>query len=163
MVTVKAWLERLPDIIKDYEPCNQWNMDELGLFFEVLPDKGLVQKKKSSKGGKKSKKRMTVAVFVAADGSKPCDPVVIWRSKVPCCFRKLVSKTGPAGLNYFSNAKSGMTTEIMEVILGLLDRQLKQENRHVLLFLDNAPCHPETLKQSLNFIKLVTCFKVATC
>ena len=26
VVTVKAWLERFPDIIKDYEPCNQWNM-----------------------------------------------------------------------------------------------------------------------------------------
>ena len=33
LLTVKAWLERLPDIIKDNEPCNQWNMDELGLFF----------------------------------------------------------------------------------------------------------------------------------
>ena len=67
IVTVNAWLERLPDIIKDYEPCNQWNMDELGLFFEALPDKRLVQKKKSSRGGKKSKKRMTVVVSVAAD------------------------------------------------------------------------------------------------
>ena len=155
IVTVKAWLERLPDIIKDYESCNQWNMDELGLFFEALLDKGLVQKKKSSKGGKKSKKRVTVAVFVAVDGSKAYDPVVTWPSKVPHCFRKLISKTLPAGLHYFSNAKSWMTTDIMEVILGRLDRQLKQENRHVLLFLDNAPCHPEALQQSLSFIKLV--------
>ena len=142
IVTIKAWLERLLDIIKYYEPCNQWNMNELGLFFKALPDKGLVKKKKSSKGGKKSKKRMNVAVFVAADGSKPCDPVVIWRSKVPRCLRKLISKTRPAGLHYFSNAKSWMTTE-------------KQENRRVLLFLGNAPCHPETIQQSLSFIKLV--------
>ena len=127
-------------------------MDELGLFFEALPDKRLVQKKKSAKGGKKSKKRMIVAVFVVADGSKPCDPVVIWRSKVPRCFRKLISKTRPVGLHYFSNAKSWIATEIMEVILGRLDRQLRQENRHVLLFLDNAPYHPETLQQSLRFI-----------
>ena len=35
--------------------CNQWNMDELGLFFENLPNKRLVEKKKSSKGGKQSK------------------------------------------------------------------------------------------------------------
>ena len=60
IATIKAWLERLLDIIKYYEPCNQWNMNELGLFFKALPDKGLVKKKKSSKGGKKSKKRMTV-------------------------------------------------------------------------------------------------------
>ena len=31
----------------------------------------------------------------------------------------------------------------------------KQENRRVLLFLGNAPCHPETIQQSLSFIKLV--------
>ena len=99
---------------------------------------------------------MTIAVFVTADGSKSCDLVVIWRSKVPRCFRKFISKTRPAGLHYFSNANSWITTAIMEVILGRLDRQLKQENRHhVLLFLENAPCHPETLQQSLRFIKLV--------
>ena len=48
-----------------------------------------------------------------------------------------------------------MTTEIMEVILCRPDRQLKQENHHILLFLVNTPCHPETLQQSLSFIKLV--------
>ena len=36
LVTVKkSWLERLPDGGKDYETCNQWNMDELGLFLEA--------------------------------------------------------------------------------------------------------------------------------
>ena len=36
LVTVKARLERLPDIVKNYEPCNQYKIDELGLFFETL-------------------------------------------------------------------------------------------------------------------------------
>ena len=35
LVTVKTWLERLLDGVKDYEPCNQWNMDELGLLLEA--------------------------------------------------------------------------------------------------------------------------------
>ena len=52
LVTVKTWLERLPGIVKDYEPCNQLNMDELGLCFETLPNKGLADKKKSLRGGK---------------------------------------------------------------------------------------------------------------
>ena len=42
-----------------------------------------------------------------------------------------------------------MRTEIMEDILRLLDHkvQLKVqlERRKIILFLDNAPCHPETL------------------
>ena len=36
LVTVKARLERLPDIVKDYEPCNQCKMDELRLLFETF-------------------------------------------------------------------------------------------------------------------------------
>ena len=72
IMTVKAWLERLPELIKDYSPENIINMDELGLFFKALPTKGLVEKGKKGRGGKQSKKRCTVALFVAADGSKVC-------------------------------------------------------------------------------------------
>ena len=81
-------------------------MDELGLFFETLPNKGLVEKKKSSRSGKKSKKRMTTAVFVAASGSKLCNTAVIWRSQLPRRFRKLTVPTRPFGLYCFTNAKS---------------------------------------------------------
>ena len=43
----------------------------------------------------------------------------------------------------------------MEHILGRLDRQLELENRQVILFLDNAPSHPETLQDPLEIIKLI--------
>ena len=43
-------------------------MDELRLFFKLRPDKGLTEKAKSKKGGKKAKGRLTVAFFVNADG-----------------------------------------------------------------------------------------------
>ena len=103
-------------------------MDELRLYFESLRNKGLVEKKKSSRGGKQSKKRVTIAVFVAADGSKPCNPVVICRSELSRCFRKLNLPTRPAGLSYFANAKPWVNTEIMENILSRIDRQLKLES-----------------------------------
>ena len=54
-------------------------MDELGLFFKALPEKGLIEKSRRCKGGKKSKQRLTAAFFVAADGSKISEPVVIWK------------------------------------------------------------------------------------
>ena len=38
-----------------------------------------------------------------------------------------------------------MNTEIMTTILSKLNRQLKRSDRHILLFMDNAPCHRETL------------------
>lgn len=70
VTTVRAWMERLPELTKDYSPENILNMDELGLFFKTLPEKGLVEKGKKGRGGKQSKKRCTVALFVGADGSK---------------------------------------------------------------------------------------------
>ena len=53
-------------------------MDELGLLFGTFPIKGLVEKNESWRGGKESKMRLTIAVFEAADGSKPCNPIVIY-------------------------------------------------------------------------------------
>ena len=49
-------------------------MDKLGLFFKVLPDKGLIEKTKSKKGSKKAKVRLTVAFFLNAGGQKVDEP-----------------------------------------------------------------------------------------
>ena len=83
-------------------------MDELGLFFKLLPDKGLIEKTKSKKGGKKSKVRLTVAFFVNAAGQKVDEPVIIWKSKKPRCFGNMKSNdlSRPLGVHYFSNKKS---------------------------------------------------------
>ena len=48
-----------------------------------------------------------------------------------------------------------MNIEMMKHILGRVDRQLKLENSHVILFLDNAPSHPEPLQDPLEFFKLI--------
>ena len=49
---VKAWIERIPELFRCYKLEDILNMDELGLFFKLLPDKGLMEKAKSKKGGK---------------------------------------------------------------------------------------------------------------
>ena len=48
----------------------------------LKPNKELVKEKKSFRGGEQSKKRMAITVFVAADVSKPCDPVVVLRRQL---------------------------------------------------------------------------------
>ena len=53
--TVSSWMERINELIEGYSLENIWNMDEPGCFFKALPDKGLVEKGKPAKGGKKSK------------------------------------------------------------------------------------------------------------
>ena len=52
-------------------------MDESGCFIKALPGKGLVEKGKQAKGGKKSKPRLTVAFFVNAAAEKVDQPNVI--------------------------------------------------------------------------------------
>ena len=60
--TVDSWKERLPEIVAGYKKEDVWNMDESGVFWRALPDKGFGEKGKG-KGGKKSKHRLTVAFF----------------------------------------------------------------------------------------------------
>ena len=152
---MQAWIERLPEICSAYEPKDILNLDELGLFFKALPEKGLAEKNKKIKGGKKCKQRLTAMFFVAADGSSVFEPVVIWRSRSPRCFKSLRDPTRPMSVHYFSNKKAWMNSDIMETVLKRLDQKMKIEKRKVLLFLDNATCHPETLQGCLENIKLV--------
>ena len=118
-------------------------MDELGIFFKLLPDKGLIKKAKSKKGGKKAKVRLTVAFFVNADGQNVDEPIIIWKSKKPRCFQNLKCRdlSRPLGVHYFANNKAWMNSEIMSDVLKKLDRKMKMQNRNVVLFLDNAISH----------------------
>ena len=57
---------------------------------------------------------------------------------------------------YFDQKKSWMTAEILETILMRLNSRLIRENRSVLLFMDNAGCHPDYLKGK--FTNISICF-----
>ena len=50
----------------------------------------------------------------------------------------------------------------MENVLGLFDQNLRLEGGKVTLFLDNAPCHPETLQNNLTKMKSVFLPKCTT-
>ena len=99
-------------------------MDESGCFFKALPAKGLAQKGKKAKGGKKSKQSVTVALFVSLDGGKVGKPIVIWRSKKPRCFRLASVSDKLAEVFYIDDSKSWMQVEIMEKILDTLNFQM---------------------------------------
>jgi len=48
-----------------------------------------------------------------------------------------------------------MESGILEEILRKLNARLRRENRSILLFMDNAPCHPEDLDGNFSQIKIV--------
>ena len=124
-VTLDSWQERVKELTKGYAPENVWNMDETGQFWKALPDKSLSEAGKRCRGGKKAKQQCTWAFFVHAAGGKE-EPVVIGKSKKPCCFKHLKDKTKPYKCHYFSNSKAWMRTEIMVNVLTKLNGQLKR-------------------------------------
>ena len=99
-------MERIVELTEGYKLEDIWNMGETGRFFKALPEKGLVEKDKKAKGGKKSKQRLTVAFFVNAAVRKTDQLAVIWKIKVPRCFKKLKEPSRPFDANYYSNPKS---------------------------------------------------------
>ena len=147
--TVDSWLERLPNITRDYEARDIYNMDETGLFFRALPDKSLVVKGSDCAGGKKSKERLTVALCVNAEGEFE-EPLVIGKSLKPRCFKNIDSRKLP--ISWTANRKAWMTSDIFASWLERFNKKMNAKKRHVLLLLDNAPCHPST--QSLSNVSL---------
>ena len=65
-------------------------------------------------------------------------------------------------VHYFSTKKAWMRTEIMEDILRLIDCKFQLECKKIILFLDNAPCHAESLQNNFKNIKLIFLQKCAT-
>ena len=79
---------------------------------------------------------------------------MIGSGRLPRCFAHLPNPSYPCGAQYFSNEKAWMRTEIMVTILTRLNNRLKREERHIILFLDNAPCHPPSLTDTFSNIKV---------
>ena len=98
---------------------------------------------------------MTVAFFVSTDGGKVGKPIAIWKSKKPRCFKRSNAALKIEQVSYFADTKSWMQINIMENVLDKLNSKMKVEKRNVLLFLDNAPVHPEGLQCKYSNIKVV--------
>ena len=52
--TIDSWKERLPEIVHGYRKEDIWNLDETGVFWQSLPDRGFIEKGKRCAGGKKA-------------------------------------------------------------------------------------------------------------
>ena len=152
--TLESWAERLPEIVKGYELKDIWNADETGLFWRALPDKSLSVSKGRCKGGKYAKQRITVLLIANALGEKET-PVIIGHSQKPRCFKNVQDKKPPCGTYYYANKKAWMDSELMEEILRTLNRKCAADDRKILLFIDNAPSHPESFIDCFSHVKVV--------
>ena len=105
-------------------------------------------------GGKQSKQRNTWAFFVNAAGGKE-DPIVIGQSEKPRCFKTLKDASRPCKCHYFANKKAWMNSDLMTDILASLNRRLQLKQRKIMLFMDNAPCHPASLQDKFSNANIV--------
>ncbi len=137
--TVSDWKSKLEALTADYAPRDVFNGDETGLFYRALPTKSLCLRGEKCVGGKMSKERLTLFLCGNMAGEmEKC--IIIGKAKQPRCFRKLNVTTLPVIWKH--NKRAWMTGSIMEEWLRNFNARMKREHRKVILFLDNATCHP---------------------
>jgi hypothetical protein len=102
-------------------------------------------------GGKNSKERITAMIGSNMSGPEKLKLLIIGKSKNPRYFKNIKS----LDMDYESNKKSWMTSEIYEKWLLKLDKLFVAQRRNILLFVDNCPAHPPAIQHRLKNIKLV--------
>ena len=103
------WLTTLPALLKDYAIENVYNTEEFGLFFKLLPDKSIVNKKEPYHERKQSKERLTVLTCANATGTDKLRLMVIGKSRNPRCIKHV--KHFP--VYYVSQSRTWMTGDIL--------------------------------------------------
>ncbi|CAF1023635.1 unnamed protein product [Rotaria sordida] len=146
MTTVDDWIQRIPKIIDGYDPKDIFNCDETGLFFKFMPDKSLTLNREECKGGKKSKERYTILFCVNSTGEEKLKPLVIAKSLKPRCFKNLNVSKLP--VDWRANKTAWMNVKLFSEWLSNLNASMEKQKRKIILFLDNAPCHPVDVELS---------------
>ena len=125
-------------ILSNYETCNIYNVDEFGIFYQVLPQKTLNLKKEKCAGGQHSKTCLTGLAAVSMNGEK-LPMFVIGKSEKSRCVKGI--KKLPC--RYREQKKSWMNSEIFEEWVRELDGKFEKEQHKAALIVDNCPVHPE--------------------
>jgi hypothetical protein len=60
---VEHWKIYLPDLLHDHEQKNIFNADEMGLFYNLLPNQTSGIKKELCHSGEEDKERLTVLLY----------------------------------------------------------------------------------------------------
>ncbi|KAK3931760.1 Tigger transposable element-derived protein 4 [Frankliniella fusca] len=148
--TVEVWKTAiLPRHLKGYKLRDIYNVDEFGLYVNMLPDKTMCIGTEQAVGNKGSKFRVSVLLGSNADGTDKLKPLVIGKSKKPRCF--VGTRTLPC--TYTHQESAWMTSEIFKDFLAKFDTRMRIERRKVVMFVDNAPTHPADIE--LQNVKLV--------
>ena len=132
------WYIEMAEKMKKYDDKDIYNCDETGLIYKMCPSRSL---KKTRKGFKKHKDRISILFCVNKDGSERLKPLILGKFKNPRAFKNFKYS---CLCDYSYNNKAWMTkTEFNNWLLSL-DTKFKKEERKVLMLMDNCPAHKLT-------------------
>lgn len=69
MLSVTSWIKKLNEICEEHGAKNIYNAGETGLFYRILPNKTMLQRRKVFSADKSSKERITVVLCYNREGS----------------------------------------------------------------------------------------------
>ena len=147
-MTVEDYRESFQELAKEYEPRNIFNLDETALFYKLTPNRTLCNQAKAN-GVKSSKERVSLVFCVSFTGEK-LPPLVIGRAAMPQGLRGL--DLNKIGVRYTNTPKSWMVIDLFQEYLHELNQKMAEEDRKILLLVDNAPSH--VMDEELTNIKI---------
>ena len=131
------WIKNvLPKEIEGYDPKDIFNADETGLVYKALQSATYTFHGTQPSGGKLPKQRLKALLCVNMDGSEK-NLNVIGKYKKPRCFSRVQNLPLP----YYYNKNSWMTSIAWRDIILKMNRKFEAQDRHVVLFVDNASSH----------------------
>ena len=160
-----AFPDELRAVIEEggYKPQQIFNMDETGLQWKKMPERTYITKEeKSSPGFKAYKDRFTLLLGANLTGDCKLKPVLVYHAQNLRALKGYPKNSLP--VCWYSNKAGWMTEDIFQ---SYIKDQLETELREyclrqglpfkILMLLDNAPAHPQTvldLHEDINFVYL---------
>ncbi|CAL1545814.1 unnamed protein product [Lymnaea stagnalis] len=132
------WKKKVKSLCEGYEDKDVFNLDETGLFFRMTADKSFYVKGQQCPTGSKAIDRLTVMLCTNMLGEKET-AVVIGNMSLSKNFKDMNIQLIPVDFKF--SHKAWMSSDIFIAWLTGFNNKMALQQRHVILFLDNAYCH----------------------
>eukprot|EP00058_Branchiostoma_floridae_P025528 XP_002611018.1 hypothetical protein BRAFLDRAFT_233515 [Branchiostoma floridae] len=140
---VQNWADKIADIMTSYSAEDIYSMEETGLFFRGTTSSQVTALLEGDHSyfsrAKQAQDSLTIVLCANMAGEKE-KPLVIGQPANPPCFRNVQPSSLP--VTYAHNKMAWMTSELFLDWLRSLDRKMGEQNRKILLFLQQTPSRP---------------------
>lgn len=132
------WLETMwLDYRSEYGEDDIYNAEEIGLFYDLTPDEMQKFKEQKCKQGELPQNRLTIFICTNMSGTDKRKLLVIGNKANPSCFKNIQKLP----VDYFSNLKAWMTSEIFITYVHKWDSEMRKKERKIILLIDNGIAH----------------------